>query len=146
MAQLGHTPKNVLVEEVACLENSHRVRAGKSAGMTQYLRTRAFLGSIILKSKELCDKVRNGWWLLEKQAKITSKGQITIPREVRRALGVQPGDRLLFESDERGMRVRPARAESPFARYRGIGNLGIRSGRKEIVRWVREMRGHDDGH
>jgi len=83
---------------------------------------------------------------LEKQAKITSKGQITIPREVRRALGVRPGDRLLFESDEKGIRVRPARTESPFARYRGIGNQGIDSGRKAIVRWVREMRRDYDSH
>jgi antitoxin PrlF len=83
---------------------------------------------------------------LEKQAKITSKGQITIPREVRRALGVRPGDRLLFESDEKGIRVRPARTESPFARYRGIGNQGIDSGRKAIVRWVREMRRDEDSH
>lgn len=83
---------------------------------------------------------------MEKQAKITSKGQITIPREVRRALGVRPGDRLLFESDEKGIRVRPARTESPFARYRGIGNQGIDSGRKAIVRWVREMRRDEDSH
>ena len=83
---------------------------------------------------------------MEKQAKITSKGQITIPREVRRALGVRPGDRLLFESDEKGIRVRPARTESPFARYRGIGNQGIDSGRKAIVRWVREMRRDYDSH
>jgi bifunctional DNA-binding transcriptional regulator/antitoxin component of YhaV-PrlF toxin-antitoxin module len=31
---------------------------------------------------------------MQKQAKITSKGQITVPREVRRLLGVRPGDRL----------------------------------------------------
>jgi antitoxin PrlF len=78
---------------------------------------------------------------LHKQAKITSKGQITIPHEVRRALGVRPGDRLLFEGDERGIQVRPVRTESPFAKYRGIGNPGIRSGRRGIACWIREMRG-----
>ena len=83
---------------------------------------------------------------MQKQAKITSKGQITIPREVRRALGVRAGDRLLFEGDEKGIRVRPARTESPFAKYRGIGNPGIRSGRKGIAKWVRELRGDDDSH
>jgi antitoxin PrlF len=81
---------------------------------------------------------------LQKLAKITSKGQITIPREVRRVLGVRPGDRLLFEGDEKGIRVRPARTESPFAKYRGVGNPGIHSGRKAITKWVREMRGDDD--
>jgi len=78
---------------------------------------------------------------LQKQAKITSKGQITVPREVRRALGVGPGDKLLFEADGSGIQVRPARAESPFAKYRGIGNPGIRSGRKGVIRWIREIRG-----
>ena len=29
-------------------------------------------------------------------AKVTSKGQVTIPKEVRLALGVEPGDRVSF--------------------------------------------------
>jgi AbrB family looped-hinge helix DNA binding protein len=29
-------------------------------------------------------------------AKVTSKGQVTLPKAVREALGVEPGDRLLF--------------------------------------------------
>lgn len=29
-------------------------------------------------------------------AKLTSKGQITVPKDIRDALGVQPGDRLAF--------------------------------------------------
>ena len=78
---------------------------------------------------------------MERHAKITSKGQITVPREVRRVLGVGPGDRLLFESDRKGIRVRPMRTTSPFAKFKGIGNTGIGSGRKEVIRWVRELRG-----
>ncbi|HUY13550.1 MAG TPA: AbrB/MazE/SpoVT family DNA-binding domain-containing protein [Terriglobia bacterium] len=78
---------------------------------------------------------------MEKQARITSKGQITVPRDVRRALGVGPGDRLLFESDDAGVRVRPVRAKSPLEKYRGIGNQGIPSGRKAVLRWLRELRG-----
>jgi AbrB family looped-hinge helix DNA binding protein len=78
---------------------------------------------------------------LEKEAKITSKGQITVPLAIRRALGVRPGDTLLFESDKNGVRVRPVRTESPFTKYRGIGTPGIGSGRAAIKRWVRQMRG-----
>ncbi len=78
---------------------------------------------------------------MQKRAKITSKGQITIPREVRQALGVRPGDRLLFETDDQGVRVRPLRTESPFAKYRGIGNPGIPSSKKAINDWLRKMRG-----
>ncbi len=78
---------------------------------------------------------------MKKQARITSKGQITVPHEIRRALGVRPGDKLLFEKDGAGVRVRPVRTKSPFAKYRGIGNPGIASGRKAILRRVRELRG-----
>ncbi len=78
---------------------------------------------------------------MEKQAKITSKGQITVPLAVRKALGVRPGDALLFEQDETGVRVKPVRTRSPFAKYRGIGNRGIGSGKKAINRWLREVRG-----
>jgi AbrB family looped-hinge helix DNA binding protein len=73
-------------------------------------------------------------------AKITSKGQITIPNEVRRALGVGAGDRLAFESQGGEVRVVPIRSESPFARYRGIGHPQIGSGKTAIVRWLREQR------
>lgn len=78
---------------------------------------------------------------MQKRARITSKGQITVPREVRRTLGVRAGDSLVFESVRRGVRVRPVRVEGRFGKYRGIGNPQIPSGRKAILRWVRELRG-----
>jgi antitoxin PrlF len=77
-------------------------------------------------------------------AKITSKGQITIPVEVRRALGVGEGDSLVFETDAEGIRVVPKReGESPFAKYRGIGNPGIPSGREAMLKFLREEHGRD---
>jgi AbrB family looped-hinge helix DNA binding protein len=78
---------------------------------------------------------------MQKQATITSKGQITVPVEVRKMLGVRAGDKLMFENDETGIRVRPVRSQSTFSKYRGIGNPGIGPGRKGIARWLREMRG-----
>jgi len=78
---------------------------------------------------------------MQKQATITSKGQITVPVEVRKMLGVRAGDKLIFENDETGIRVRPVRSQSTFSKYRGIGNPGIGPGRKGIARWLREMRG-----
>ena len=77
---------------------------------------------------------------LKNRAKITSKGQITVPLAIRRALGVRAGDVLLFEEHKTGVRVRPVRTKSPFAKYRGIGNRGIGSGKKAILRWTRAMR------
>jgi AbrB family looped-hinge helix DNA binding protein len=92
-------------------------------------------------SKEDCAKVSRRNAAVQKQARLTSKGQITVPRDIRRTLGVRPGDRLLFESDSRGVRIRPLRAKSPFEKYRGIGNPGIPSGRKAVRQWIRELRG-----
>lgn len=78
---------------------------------------------------------------MKNAARMTSKGQITVPQRVRLALGVRPGDTLLFEQDRSGIRVRPVRAESPFEQYRGIGTPGILRGRKAVVRWIRTVRG-----
>lgn len=78
---------------------------------------------------------------MKRQARITSKGQITVPHEIRRAMGVRPGDKLLFEKDGSGVRVRPVRTKSPFEKYRGIGSPGIGRGKKAVVRWVRKLRG-----
>lgn len=78
---------------------------------------------------------------MKKQAKVTSKGQITVPREIRRRLGVRAGDRLLFEEDGDGVRITAVRKESAFAKYRGIGTPGIGKGKKGIQRWLRELRG-----
>jgi len=79
---------------------------------------------------------------MQKEAKITSKGQITLPLEVRHALGVQPGDKVVFERKGEEVRVRPVREKSPFEAYRGIGNPGLPSGRKAVLKALREFRGH----
>ncbi len=46
------------------------------------------------------------------EATITSKGQITVPKDVRKALNVQEGDVLDFAIDERGqVTVKPLRKD-----------------------------------
>ena len=78
---------------------------------------------------------------MKRQAKLTSKGQITVPRDIRHKLGVRVGDRLQFEDIGNGVRVTAVRKESPFAKYMGIGNPAIGKGRKAIRKWLRELRG-----
>ena len=80
---------------------------------------------------------------MHREAKITSKGQITVPREVRHALGVKPGDKIVFEQNGKDVSVRPVRTKSVFAKYRGIGNPGVASGRAAVVRKTRELRGRE---
>ena len=46
--------------------------------------------------------------VLERDATITEKGQTTVPKPVRDALGVGPGDRIRFRVDEHGVSVHRA--------------------------------------
>jgi AbrB family looped-hinge helix DNA binding protein len=79
------------------------------------------------------------------RAKVTSKGQITVPVEIRKSLGVKPGDHLRFEQQEGDVRVMRDAEENVFEKYRGIGGFpGMGKGREAIVAYFREMRGHDD--
>ena len=51
---------------------------------------------------------------------LTSKGQVTIPKEVRERLGLREGDRLVFRFDDEGnLLVRPE-ARSPLGRLPGL--------------------------
>lgn len=55
--------------------------------------------------------------------RVTQKGQVTIPLEVRRALGIHAGSDVEFELDERGARVLVDRdrAAQEIVRMRGAG-------------------------
>jgi antitoxin PrlF len=59
--------------------------------------------------------------------RVTSKGQVTIPLEVRRALGIRPGTEVAFELDRRGARlvVDPDRAAREIAGMRGAGDVEL---------------------
>lgn len=45
------------------------------------------------------------------EATITSKGQVTIPKAVRDALGLQTGDRIDFVDTDRGYLIVPAKRD-----------------------------------
>lgn len=54
------------------------------------------------------------------KATVTSKAQITLPKDLRQLLGVVPGDRIVFEAQPDGS-ARVTRATEPsFAALRGI--------------------------
>lgn len=75
------------------------------------------------------------------RAKITSKGQITIPAGLRGRLGLRPGDMLEIRESPAGYIIRKYVKASPFDRY--VGHLGDRVdlGTDALIR---EMRGDDD--
>lgn len=75
---------------------------------------------------------------------ISSKGQITVPIEVRRRLGVKAGDQVEFVFEEGRTVLRPARSEkSPFAPF--VGSLPAFKTRREIDAWIRELRDDSRG-
>jgi antitoxin PrlF len=75
---------------------------------------------------------------------ISSKGQITVPQEVRKRLGLQPGDRVEFVQEEARTVIRPARSEAnPFEKL--IGILGPFPGGEEGIKaWIDDMRSDKD--
>jgi AbrB family looped-hinge helix DNA binding protein len=71
---------------------------------------------------------------------VSSKGQVTIPIEVRHRLGLKEGDRVEFVFEEGKTVLRPVRSEvNPFEAW--VGAFPAFSTKEEINAWVREMRG-----
>jgi AbrB family looped-hinge helix DNA binding protein len=70
---------------------------------------------------------------------ISSKGQITVPQEIRHRLGLKEGDRVEFVVEKDLTIMRPARSpKSRFEKY--IGALPVFSGPDEINAWVEALR------
>lgn len=77
---------------------------------------------------------------MRRQAKLTSKGQITIPRDIRRVLQLHKGDVVIFETDGDGVRLRTDQ-QSVFARYNGAWREGNGQTLEEVLEEIRELRG-----
>lgn len=58
-----------------------------------------------------------------------------------KALLLAPEPRFENLAPKRGRLTSRLGKESAFAKYRGIGSRGIGSGKKNINRWLRELRG-----
>ena len=76
-------------------------------------------------------------------AKITSKGQITIPVSVRRKLGVKDGDKVLFLDEGQGVVMVNASVQALIevqADFAGMADrLGIKT-EQDVVDMVKEVR------
>ena len=73
---------------------------------------------------------------------ISSKGQITVPIEVRHRLGLKQGDRVEFVFEEGRTVLRPSRpATNPFTAY--LGAFPAFSCLEEINAYYRDLRDDD---
>jgi antitoxin PrlF len=72
---------------------------------------------------------------------ISSKGQVTVPQEVRIRLGLKEGDRVEFVVEGGKTTMRPVRsAGNPFEAYDGVRKGAFPGGVRDINAWVDEMR------
>ena len=71
-------------------------------------------------------------------ARLTSKGQITIPKKVRDKMGVSPGEELQFEEKDGVFFIKKGVRKSPFDRW--VGYLEKRT-KKDSDTIIEEMRG-----
>jgi antitoxin PrlF len=81
---------------------------------------------------------------MKNSSTISSKGQITVPQEIRKRLGLEPGDRVEFVVEEGRTVLRPARSDAnPFEKYIGIAGP-FPGGDEGIKAWIDDMRSDDD--
>ena len=75
---------------------------------------------------------------------MSSKGQLTVPQEIRRRLGLQTGDRVEFVVEEDRTVIRPARSDTnPFEKFIGIADP-FPGGEEGIKAWIDDMRSDKD--
>jgi len=70
--------------------------------------------------------------------RLTTKGQVTIPKAVRDDLGLRPGDEVDFVRDDGGFRIQRKAAIDGFAQYRGTSRW---LAGKNVDDLIEEMRG-----
>jgi AbrB family looped-hinge helix DNA binding protein len=75
------------------------------------------------------------------EAKVTSKGQVTLPVELRDRLGITPGDHIVFVEQPDGsyaLRVR----SGTLASLRGLlaDNLGTPPSDERVREWIEDAR------
>lgn len=58
-------------------------------------------------------------------AKLTSKGQVTVPKKIRDKLGVQTGETISFEEKDGVFYIRKCLKKSPFDKW--VGKLKTRN-------------------
>ena len=71
------------------------------------------------------------------KAKLTSKGQVTVPKPCRDKLGLKTGTVLDFEAVDGVLIARKVQPEDLFHKWRGRGKLPVGKNVDEYLRMVR---------
>jgi AbrB family looped-hinge helix DNA binding protein len=71
-------------------------------------------------------------------ATVTRKGQVTLPREVRQALGIESGAEVDFDIQSDGVLIRKKVAREAFEHWRGyLQTRGIKMTTDELMAQIR---------
>jgi len=54
--------------------------------------------------------------MIKRSCRLTQKGQVTIPREIRVALGLKPGDPVQFRYEDNVATIAPATEDTPISK------------------------------
>ena len=73
------------------------------------------------------------------KATLSEKGQVTIPKPLREALGLRTGSRLDFREEGGRLVVTKVLAQSPLEKWRGRGTLP--GARADVDGYLRMVRG-----
>ena len=73
----------------------------------------------------------------ERTSSVSPKGQVTIPAEIRRLLGVRPRDKVAFEVTDGQVLIRPARGNLESL-YRSVPALDRPVSDKEMTQLAQE--------
>lgn len=69
--------------------------------------------------------------------RVTEKGQVTIPKEIRDRAGIRPGDEIEWSEADGSLVGRRVQEVSPFEQWRGKGRrLGV-----SVDEFIEDMRG-----
>lgn len=69
-------------------------------------------------------------------SRVTQKGQVTIPKEVREKLGIRPGDEIEFVRTEDGYLIEKEVEKNPFEKWRGASETD-----ESVEQRMAELRG-----
>lgn len=68
-------------------------------------------------------------------SKVTKKGQVTIPKKIREAMGIRPGSEVNFQIHNRECVLRKVLRGSPFEKWTGY--LKIKKSTDQIIEELR---------
>lgn len=78
---------------------------------------------------------------MNKEAQLTSKGQVTVTAKILKPMHLKPGDRLVFQDEGEQVTLRRAQKLDTFALYAGRYQEGQGKICEGIDAEVRELRG-----